>query len=114
MGAREDTTPQHDPFMASQSARVWARIHAQGHREGRAQGRREGHAEGREEAHMNAVADLLASRGIELTLDMATYRELCKGIAGKIVMAAALGCTSESDFRRRIREQLDACAELRC
>ena len=126
MGAREGTTPQHDPLMASESARVRARSHARGYREGRAQGRQEGHAEGRaegraeghaegrEEAHMNAVAALLASRGIELTLDMATYRELCKGIAGKIVMAAALGCTSESDFRRRIREQLDACAELRC
>ena len=117
MGAREGTTPQHDPLMASESARVRARSHARGYREGRAQGRQEGHAEGRaegraeghaegrEEAHMNAVAALLASRGIELTLDMATYRELCKGIAGKIVMAAALGCTSESDFRRRIRAQ---------
>ena len=99
MGAREGTTPQHDPLMASESARVRATSQAQGYREGRAQGHREAHAEG----HMDAVADLLASRGIELTLEMAKYRELCSGIPGKTVMAAALACTSEADFRRRVR-----------
>ena len=34
MGEREGTTPQHDPLMASESARAQARGHAQGHREG--------------------------------------------------------------------------------
>ena len=105
MGAREGTTPQHDPLMASESARVRARSHAQGHREGRAQG----HAEG----HMDAVSDVLASRGIELTGEMTKYRELCSAIPGAVVVAAALACTDEADFRRRIREQLDARAELR-
>ena len=100
MGAREGTTPQHDPLMASESARVRARSHAQGHREG--------HAEG----HMDAVVDFLASRGIEMTLEMTQYRELCNGIPGAVVVAA-LACTDEADFRRRIREQLDARAELR-
>ena len=95
MGEREGTTPQHDPLMASESARVQARGHAQGHREG--------HAEG----HMDAVADILASRGIELTLDMTKYRKLCSAIPGTVVVAAALACTGETDFRRRIREQRD-------
>ena len=133
MGAREGTTPQHDPLMASESARVRARSHAggyregraQGHREGRAEGRAEGHAEGRAEGHedgraeghadghMDAVADLLASRGIELTPEVATYRELCSAIPGAVVVAAALACTDEADFRRRIREQPDPDAELR-
>ena len=99
MGEREGTTPQHDPLMASESARAQARGHAQGHREGRAQGHREG--------HMDAVADILASREIELTLDMTKHRELCSGIPGTVVVAAALACTSETDFRRRIREQRD-------
>ena len=93
MGAREGRTPQHHPLMASESARVRARSHAEGHREGNADG------------HMDAVAEVLASRGIELTLELAQYRELCKGIAGKTVMGAALGCTSEADFRWRIRAQ---------
>ena len=97
MGAREGTTPQHDPLMASESARVRARSHAQGHREG----------------HMDAVADVLASRGIELTGEMTKYRELCSAIPGTVVVAAALACTGEADFRRRIREQLDPGAELR-
>ena len=109
MGAREGTTPQHDPLMASESERVRARSHAQGHREGHAQGHREGHAEG----HMDAVADVLASRGIELTLDMTKHRELCSAIPGTVVVAAALACTDEADFRRRIRAQPDPGAELR-
>ena len=125
MGAREGTTPQHDPLMASESARVRARSHAQGHREGRVQGHREGQAEGRAEGraqgraeahaqgHMDAVADVLASRGIELTGEMAKHRELCSAIPGTVVVAAALACTDEADFRRRIREQLDARAERR-
>ena len=113
MGEREGTTPQHNPLMASESARVQARGHTQGHREGRAQGHREGHAEGHAEGHMDAVADILASRGIELTLDMTKHRELCSAIPGTVVVAAALACTDEADFRRRIREQLDSGAELR-
>ena len=119
MGAREGTTPQHDPLMASESARVRARSHARGHREGRAQGHREGRAEGRAESravghaegHMDAVADVLASRGIELTLEMTKHRELCSAIPGTVVVAAALACTDEADFRRRIREQRGLHAE---
>ena len=56
---------------------------------------------------MDAVADVLASRGIELTLEMTKHRELCSGIPGTVVVAAALACTDEADFRRRIRERRD-------
>ena len=112
MGAREGTTPQHNPLMASESARVQARSHARGHREGRAHGHREGRAEAHAEGHMDAVVDVLASRGIEMTLEMSEFRELCRGIPGKIVVSAALACTSEADFRRRVREPRGFDAEL--
>ena len=95
MGEREGTTPQHDPLIASVSARVQARSHAQG--------RREGYAEG----HLDAMADVLVSRGIEVegTPDLAKLREPCREIPGKVVMAAALACTSRNDFLRRIAPQ---------
>ena len=93
MGEREGTTPQHDPLMASQSERVQARSHAQGHREGHAQG------------HMDAVAEGLAFREIEVTLEVTQHRELCSAIPGKVVMEAAPACTSEADFLRRIAGQ---------
>ena len=35
---------------------------------------------------------------------MTKYRELCSAIPGTVVVAAALACTSETDFRRRIRQ----------
>ena len=122
-------TPQHNPLMASESARVRARSHAQGHRKGHAEGRAEGHAEGRaegraeghaegrvegrSEGHMDAVAAVLASRGIEPTPEMTALRALCSAIPGAVVVAAALACTGEADFRRRIREQRGLHAELR-
>ena len=89
MGAREGTQPEHNPLTRSLSTKAQAK----------------GHREGREEGHMAAVADVLASRGIEVTLDMTKQRELCSGIPGKIVMAAALACTGEADFLRRIAQQ---------
>ena len=92
LGEREGTRPEDDPFTRTISLTAQAKGHAQGHREG--------HADG----HMDAVADLLASRGIELTPEWAQYRELCGGVPGKVVVAAALACTDEADFRRRIRE----------
>ena len=95
MGERAGTRPEDDPFTRTISLKAQAKGHAQGHREG--------HADG----HMDAVAELLASRGIELTPELAQYRELCGGIPGKTVMGAALGCTDEADFRRRLRESRD-------
>ena len=127
MGTREGTKPEDDPLMRSQSARA----RAQGHRAGRAQGLREGHAEGlreghtqglreghaeghregRSEGHMDVVAAVLASRGIEPTPEMTALRALCGAIPGAVVVAAALACTDEADFRRRIREQRGLRAE---
>ena len=93
MGEREGTRPEDDPFTRTISRKAQAKGHAQGHREG--------HVDG----HMDAVADLLASRGIELTPELAQYRELCGGIPGKTVMEAALACTDEADFLRRIGDR---------
>ena len=111
MGTREGTKPEDDPLMRSQSARARARGHAQGHARGHAQGhgegRTQGHREGHAQGHMDAVADILASRGVELTGEMTKYRELCSAVPGTVVVAVALACTGEADFRRRIREQRD-------
>ena len=101
MGVREGTTPQHDPLMASVSAKLQAGSHARGRREGHAEGHREGLAEGR----MEAVTQVLEARGIEGNLDMTEDRELCAAVPGSDLMAAALACTDRDDFRRRIREQ---------
>ena len=101
MGAREGTTPQHDPLMASESARVRARSHARGYREGHARSR------------MELVVATLRARGIEVASDFATDRALFGGLPDDALMAAALACTDEADFRRRIREQIDPRAERR-
>ena len=99
MGAREGTTPQHHPLMASESARVRARGRAQGHREGQAQGR------------MGLVAAALRARGIEAVLDSTEDRVLFGELSDDALMAAAMACTDEADFRRRLRESRDLHAE---
>ena len=101
MGAREGTEPEDNPLMRSQSARARMKGHAQGRREGHAQGHREGLVQG----HMNAVEQVLATRGIAVALDATGERELLGGLPGEAVMAAALACTDAGDFRRRVREQ---------
>ena len=98
MGAREGTKPEHNPLTHSLSERA----RAQGHREGRAQGHWEGHARGR----LAIVAAALRARGIEAALDFTEDRDLFSGLSGDALMAAALACTGEVDFRRRVREQL--------
>ena len=93
--------------------------HAQGHREGHAQGHREGHAQGHQEGHaqarMEAVVAVLRARGIEVTTDLAgdlaKEPALAHGLSDDALMAAAVACTSESDFRRRVREQRALHAE---
>ena len=102
MGAHEGTTPEDDPLTRSVSARAEAR----GHREGRARGHREGRAQGR----MEAVVAVLRARGIEVTMELATDSAeepaFAHGLSDDALMAAAVACTSESDFRRRVRERL--------
>ena len=89
MGAREGTKPEDDPLMRSHSARAQAR------------------------GRMEMVAAALRARGIEAVLDAAEDRALFSGLSGDTLMAAALACTDEADFRRRIRAQLGLHAEVR-
>ena len=89
MGAREGTTPEDDPLMHSVSARAQAK------------------------GRMEIVAAALRARGIETALDFTEDRELFSGLSGEALMAAALACTGDADFRRRIREQLNPHAETR-
>ena len=128
MGAREGTTPEHNPLTRSLSARVRAHGdregharglregHVQGRREGHARGLREGHVQGRREGHaherMELVAAALRARRVETALDFTKDRELFSGLSGDALMAAALACTGEADFRRRVREQLGLHAGL--
>ena len=83
MGAREGTTPEDNPLMRSHGARV------------RAQGRPE------------LMAAALRARGIEVALDPAQDRALFGALSDAALMAAAMACTDEADFRRRLRELLD-------
>ena len=104
MGAREGTEPEHNPLTRSLSARA----QAHGDREGHERGLREGHAHER----MDLMAAALRARGIEAALDFTEDRELFGGLSGDALMAAALACTGEADFRRRIQEQRGLHAEL--
>ena len=88
MGAREGTTPEHDPLTRSVSAK--------------------GHARGL----MEAAAAVLQARGIEVASDLTEEPALFRGLSGDALMAAAVACTGESDFRRRVREQRALHAEI--
>ena len=87
MGAREGTKPEDDPLSRSLSLRGEARGDAKGYARGRA-------------AMVHAA---LRSRGSEanprFTADQALFGEL----STEALMAAALACTDEADFRRRLR-----------
>ena len=100
MGAREGTKPEHNPLTRSMNAKARAKGHAQGHREGHAQGR------------MDVVAAVLRTRGIEVTSDLTEDPEFFRGLSGEALIAAALACTGEADFRRRIQEQRSLHAGL--
>ena len=80
MGAREGTKPEDDPLMRSMSARV------------QAQGR------------MELVAVALCAKGIEVASDFPHDRTLLAGLPIERLKEAVLACTSEADFRRRIRD----------
>ena len=92
MGAREGTKPEDDPLTRSISLEAEAR--------------------GRSEMLAANVLTVLKARGIEAALHLPEDRELFSGLSGEALMAAALACTGETDFRRRIREQRGPHAEL--
>ena len=91
MGAHEGTRPEDDPFTRSISRMAQAR--------------------GRREMLAANVLAVLKARGIEVALDFTQDRELVGGLSGEALIAAALACADEADFRRRIREQLDPLRE---
>ena len=90
MGAREGTRPVDDPFTRSVSLDAAAG----------------GYERGREEERAANVRAVLAARGIEAALDTAEDRALIGALPVETLMAAALACTGEADFRRRVRERI--------
>ena len=59
------------------------------------------HAQGR----MEVVAAALRTQGIEVTSDLTEDPEFFRGLSGEALIAAALACTGEADFRRKVQEQ---------
>ena len=113
MGAREGTKPEDDPLMRSQKATARTEGRTEGRREGRTEGRREGHAEGRREGLAEGRGEMLAenvlavlnARGIAVARGPAALRDLLGPLSSDAAMAAALACTDEADFRRRVLAQ---------
>ena len=99
MGAREGTRPEDDPFTHKVSAKA------------REEGRAEGYERGQREALVASVRAVLAGRGIEAALDSARDRTLFGALPAEALMAAALACAGEADFRRRLRERIGAHSE---
>ena len=91
MGVREGTRPEDDPLARSISHRAQAR----------------GRLEGRGEMLAENVLAVLNARDIAVARDSAELRKLLGALSGDAAMAAALACTDEADFRRRVREQGD-------
>ena len=91
MGAREGTRPEDDPTARSVSLKAEAR----------------GYERGQGEALAASVRAVLRARGIEAALDSPEDRELIGALPAEVLVAAALACTGEADFRRRAREQID-------
>ena len=100
LGAREGTGPEDDPFARSLSARA----REEGHFQGREEGHEEGRAEGREVERASMVLAILRARGIAGATDLTEDRALLGGAAVEALTDAALACTGEADFRRRVRE----------
>ena len=85
MGAREGTKPEDDPLTRSISLEAEAR--------------------GRSEMLAANVLTVLKARGIAVASDLTEYREFFGAPSSETLVEAALVCTDEADFRRRIREQ---------
>ena len=83
MGAREGTRPEDDPITRSIVRRAKER--------------------GRSEAFEATVLAVLRARGIKVTPAIAEDRGLFAALPGDALMAAAVTCRDEADFRRRLR-----------
>ena len=84
MGAREGTGPENDPLIRSMS--------------------RNAHARGLARSHLEAVAAVLRARGIKVSPTFTEDQELFAAHPIDVLMAAALACVDEADFRCRLRE----------
>ena len=96
MGAREGTRPEDDPLSRTLIRRGEARGRREGHAQGRDKGRREERAE--------MVRTALLSRGIEASPRLDEELMRASDVPAGTLMAAALGCASEADLLRRVRE----------
>ncbi len=101
MGAREGTRPDDDPLTRS----LTASAREEGRSEGLAEGRASGCGAGRRAERADAVCALLLARGIEPAAGFADEPALLAEAPLETLMAAALACADEADFRRRLREQ---------
>ena len=84
MGEREGTRPEDDPITRSIVRRA--------------------EEKGRSEANQANVLAVLRARGIEVTPALAEDRDLLDALPGDALMAAAVACRDEADFRRRLRD----------
>ena len=89
LGAREGTGPDDDPMLRSL----------------RGQSRAEGRSEGREEGRDGMVRAMLSSRGIGFSEGFPAGVPGFAEAPEAVVVAAALACDSEQDFRARIRDR---------
>ena len=80
MGAREGTRPEDDPFTHALSRKAETR------------------------GRMDAVAAALRARGIKVTSEFTQDEGFFARLSIETLMAAALACTDEVDFRRRFGE----------
>ncbi len=90
LGAREGTGPDDDPLIRSLRG------------QSRAEGRMEGRAEGLAEARSNMVRQMLLSRDIGVSEGFPADVPGLAGSPEAAVVAVALTCESERDFRARI------------
>ena len=84
MGEREGTRPEDDPFTRSVSLRAETR--------------------GRRKERTAAVHATLRARGIDAASDFTQDQGRFAGLPIEALMGAALACSDEADFRRRVRE----------
>lgn len=99
LGAREGTGPQDDPLLRV----LGDRERAAGRGEGKAAGQAEGRTAGRAEGQAELVRAMLLERGIAVSESFgARAAAVVDAPHGARLAAAALACTDEADFWRRL------------
>ena len=106
LGKREGTGPDDDPML--RSLRVRSREEGEvvgkvlGRMEGLVEGERKGRVEGRVEGRAGMVRAILSSRGIGFSEDFPAGVPGLAESPEAVIVAAALACDGERDFRARI------------